>query len=107
MARLSIDDFVNPLFDKQRAVQREVPSRYDSRRREKVIEGVTVTDNFNMIGYTYFLSEGILYLNCVDEERRCNIRLLEKRIDACSDFEKYLKQADKKISRENIRTAMM
>lgn len=107
MAKLTIDDFVNPLFDRQRPVRREIPSRTDWRRKEQVIEGVTVTDNFHMIGYTYFLSDGTLYLNCFDKEKQCNVRLLEKHIDTYADFEKYLKQADKKIYRRNIRTAMI
>lgn len=103
VAKLTIEDFINPLFDRQRPVKRDVPSRYDGSEREQVIEGVTITDNYHMIGYTYFLSDGMLYLNCFDEENQSNVRLLEKHIGIYADFEKCLKQADKKISRKKIR----
>jgi len=64
-------------------------------KTEPAIEGVTFSDNFLKIGYTYFLTDGMLFLNTMDKDGG-NIRLIEKKIETAEDFEKCIKQADKK-----------
>ena len=101
---LTIDDFVNSMFDSRTPRKTMVTSRDDYRRKEPAIEGVTTTDNYNTIGYTYFLKDGMLHLNCLDAETRKNLRLLEKEINTYADFDKALKLADKIIYRKKIST---
>lgn len=66
-------------------------------KKEPAIEGVTTTDNFHQVGFTYFLTDGMLYLNYLDKTNKKNIRLLEKLIENTEEFEKCIKRADKKI----------
>lgn len=129
--KLTLEDFVNPLFDKQKSIKRYNLARdkvyhlvFDDYHKdllkedfveelfrkniilkeretlmEKVIEGVTFTDGFNQIGYTYHFLDGMLYLNYWDESKKKNVRLIETPINFPEDFNKCLKKADIKIQK--------
>lgn len=120
---LTIDNFANAFFDRKQPQKRRILAReqvcnlvedqnYDAweklnldsdlnppRKKETVIEGVTFTDSFHQIGYTYHEVDGMLFLNYWNEEQRENVRLIERPIKTIDEFEKYVKQADKKIKK--------
>jgi|SRR5687768_2550125 len=113
---LKVEDFRNPLFDKQRIVKRLVSARpgvrteddedededFDEfaagrepkRRTETAIEGTTFTDEFVEVGFTYYPSDG--QLSVVNTS---NQQLFLGTIATSEDFEKALKKADKKQKR--------
>ncbi len=95
-SELTIDDFAKPLFDKQNPVRRSINIR---KKKEKVIEGVTSTNKYNEVGYTYCLFDGMLYMNYWDKIEKKNVRLFKEIITSVEDFEKCLKKADKEISK--------
>jgi len=73
-------------------------------KRERAIEGATFTDSYQKIGFTYYLHDGMLNILYWDEQKHENVRLLGKRIHSAEEFEKCVKQADRKIKyRENRR----
>lgn len=106
---LTVEDFRNPLFDSQRVVRRKIPARpgiepawdeHDEEAfeaggnpdvREIVIEGATFTDEFVRVGFTYYVTDGML---SVKNEK--NQELFRGVIATREDFEKALKKADKK-----------
>jgi hypothetical protein len=91
---LSIDDFCNPTFDIRKPVIKIV---IRNGRNVKAIEGEIYTDNYRHVGYTYFLRGGFLHVNYWYGKK--NVRLIETQIKTIEEFEKSVKQADKKISR--------
>ncbi|MFH1589834.1 MAG: hypothetical protein ABIB43_04675 [archaeon] len=123
---LTIDDFVNPLFDKTTPRRHYIPAREEiyhlledddfmneeeammmgesepqfKEKKELAIEGVTVTDNFNQVGYTYCLLDGMLFVNYWNKKEEKNVRLIEKPIKTYEDFDKCLKAADRKIMKK-------
>lgn len=108
---LKVEDFRNPLFDKQRIVKRKVAARpgvggdddddevddfgsgegEPRRRTEDAIEGTTFTDEFVEVGFTYYLADGTLSV-----VNTSNQQLFLGVIATPADFEKALKKADKK-----------
>lgn len=115
---LTIDDFCIPLFNTQSPKRRRMPARSEvygmiddqnedflddldpfPRKKEPVIEGVTFTDEYHQVGYTYHELDGILFLNYWDDKNKKNVRLFEEKIETMDEFEVYLKKADKKIKR--------
>ena len=88
MARLKIEDFRNLFFDRQRVVKRQIT--FNGRRRW-VYEGTTYTDNFVLVGFTYFLSDSTLRIVNTD-----NQVLFFGKIASAEDFEKAIRKADKK-----------
>ena len=110
---LTVDDLRNPLFDKQRVVRRKVPARpgieveedeHDIEafeaggdfppKREPVIEGTTFTDEYVEVGFTYYVSDGLLRV-----VNTANVELFKGVIATREDFENALKKADKKQKR--------
>ena len=87
---LTIEDFRTPMFDRQKVVKRTVYVRKP--KGELAIEGRTFTDDFNDVGFTYYLSDG--QLSVVDKE---NVQLFLGTISSAEEFEKALKKADKKV----------
>lgn len=71
----------------------------DFQRKEPVIEGVTTTDQFNVVGFTYHATDGMLFVNYLDQQKGEDVRLIEKVIRSYDDFDKCLKLADRKIQR--------
>jgi hypothetical protein len=107
---LSLSDFVNPLFDALPPMVKEVPARHplvqseylldhqkEARAKgaprwyEKAIEGVTSTDGFYEVRFTYFFADGLLRITYED------VPVVEKEIGSAKDFEKCMKLADKNI----------
>lgn len=88
--RLSLDVFKNPVFDSQRPVKRRVNNR---ERQEWAYEGVTTTDNFVKVGWSYYLSDGVLSI-----KNEQNQQLFLEEITKPGDFETAMKKADKKQS---------
>jgi hypothetical protein len=78
------EDFQNYLFDSQRAVERMVDGK-------RAIEGVTFTDNFIKVGFTYYISSGELSMKNIH-----NQQLFFGKIASTEDFERAVKKADKK-----------
>lgn len=89
MPGLRIEDFRNPLFDRQRIVQRQVHTAPG--RKEPAYEGTTFTDNFIEVGFTYIIRTGELSIKSTD-----NQQLFEGKINSPENFEKALKKADMK-----------
>jgi hypothetical protein len=81
---LKLEDFHTPLFDGQKAIKRRVHGRY-------AFEGTTHTDNFILIGFTYYLDNGELSIKNIH-----NDVLFFGKISSMEDFEKAVKKADKK-----------
>jgi hypothetical protein len=81
---LKPEDFQNYLFDSQKAVERMVDGK-------RAIEGVTFTDNFIKVGFTYYISSGELSMKNIH-----NQQLFFGKIASTEDFEKAIKKADKK-----------
>ena len=81
---LKLEDFQTPLFDTQKVVERKVDGK-------RAFEGVTFTDNFIKVGFTYYLNNGILSI--VNTE---NQKLFFGKISSMEDFEKAIKKAGKK-----------
>lgn len=105
--RLGVEDFRNSLFDSQKIVRRtigggrrmadETVDEFDLEAvepRREVIEGVTFTDSYNQVGFTYDLGDGTLTIKNLG-----NQILFSGVIASTEDFEKALKKADKKQSR--------
>jgi len=81
---LKLEDFQNYLFDSQRAIERKVDGK-------RAIEGVTFTDNFIKVGFTYYIDSGELSIKNIH-----NQQLFLGKISSAEDFEKAIKKADKK-----------
>lgn len=111
---LKVEDFRNPMFDKQRIVKRQVPARpgvrteeddnedfeefaagrEPKRRTEAAIEGTTFTDEYVEVGFTYYVADGLLtVVNTSNQE------LFRGTIVSPEDFEKAIKKADAKQRR--------
>ena len=111
---LRLEDFRNPMFDKQRIVKRQVPARpgvrveedddeefeefaagrEPKRRTEAAIEGTTFTDEYIEVGFTYYVADGLLtVVNTSNQE------LFKGTIASAAAFEKALKKADAKQRR--------
>lgn len=88
MPPLGIEDFRNPLFDKQRIAKRQI---HVNGRKVWAYEGTTFTDNFVEVGFTYILSNGELSIVNTNNEK-----LFLGKIHSAEEFEKALKKADKK-----------
>ena len=86
---LRIEDFRNPLFDRQKIFQRNV--NIAPGKKEPAYEGTTFTDNFIEVGFTYIIRTGELSIKSTD-----NQQLFKGRINSSEDFEKALKKADRK-----------
>lgn len=67
-------------------------------KKESVIEGLTVTDNFNTVGYTYFKIDGMLHASYVDKNNG-GVKFFKEVINSSEDFEKMLKKADRVIKK--------
>lgn len=93
---LSIKDFENPVFNSR------LSQRRDKKRRRKIIEGLTFTDNYRQVGFTYYPGNGELTVSCLDETQGQQ-RLYEGKIKTIGDFEVVMRQVDKDITRKNLR----
>jgi hypothetical protein len=115
---LKPEDFWNPAFSKQRVVKRKLPARaatpaddegddalYDGvfgfereprprKKLEEAYEGTTFTDDYNEVGFTYYLSDGLLTV-----KNKSNVELFKGVIASAEDFEKALKKADIRLRR--------
>ena len=89
---LTVEDFRTPMFDRQKVLKRTVKNRKP--RGEEAIEGTTFTDDYNQVGFTYYLSDGELSVVNTD-----NKQLFLGKILTRDDFEKALKKVDNKLRR--------
>lgn len=100
--RLTVEDFRNPLFDKQRIRKRKIEDLGDEwsgdgelgEQGRWVIEGVIFTDGYNEVGFTCDLDRGEVVV-----KNQQNEVLFSGRINSAEDFEKALKKADRKQMR--------
>lgn len=83
---LKPSDFSNVLFDWQRPVYRKI-----GLDPYATIEGATYTDNFNLLGWTYWPDSGKIQFKTIE-----NIVVFNGVIKTVGDFEKAIKRADKK-----------
>lgn len=83
---LTPSDFCNGRFDRQRPVYRKV-----GRDPYATIEGATYTDNFRLLGWTYWPKTGQIKFKTTE-----NVLVYSGVIEKISDFEKAVKKADKK-----------
>jgi hypothetical protein len=118
--RLTVEDFKNPLFDRQKITRRTIevdgsssdttisefdedrdedelfPDRDSPRKKIQVIEGTTYTDGFHLVGFTYSLEDG-----CIEIKNVENTLLFKGIIYSSEEYEKALKQADAKQRKLN------
>ncbi|MCF7872301.1 hypothetical protein K9L97_04680 [Candidatus Woesearchaeota archaeon] len=98
---ISLEQFKNPLYDAMKVVQRQIhresSSGQVSTSIETGIEGITLTENYREIGFTYLPKDGTLYLNFLDKNLNRNVRIYNGKIKTIEEFEKRLKNVDRKI----------
>ncbi len=87
MKRLTLEDLGNPMFDKQKFVSRKVDGK-------KSYEGATFTDNFVLVGITYFVGSGQLSI-----KNTGNKQLFLGKVTTPKEFSAAMKKADKKLSK--------
>lgn len=101
---LKFEDFKNPLFNvwlKRRKHDDWVEDGEVIERGEEFFDGITFTDNYRQVGFTYYPKTGMLYISCLTSDG--NIRLFEGAIESIDDFEAAIKKADKKITRRQLK----
>ncbi len=104
MSKLEPNELSIHGFDLQRPTYRNC-QRPRSLRKERAIEGVTITDGYNQVGYTLFLSDGLILLNYWDTKKQQNVQLMEGTVKTHEDFEKLLKTADEQIRKYQLHSA--
>ncbi len=81
--RLTVEDLRTPFFDINPPVKRTWEGR-------QIIEGVTRTDNFKVVGYTYWPGDGSLVI-----KNTLNRVLFNGKVKDMAGFGKAMKKADK------------
>ena len=79
------------------------PPVYRRGAKGRVIEGVTYTDNFEMVGYTYNPTSGFLVIKSRDP---MNVVQYRGRIKDEDGFEKAIKRASKNINKPLTRRSV-
>ncbi len=92
--KLKYEDFANPMFNGK------LVKRQDRLTKEWFIDGLTYTDNFRQVGFTYYLKSGLLTIACFTKSG--NYPLFKRHIDSIDDFEAAIKKADKKITKKRL-----
>lgn len=102
--KLKFEDFKNPLFNVSLVKRKEddwVEGGQVLEKGQEYFDGVTFTDNFKQVGFTYWPEQRKLTIACLTVDKK-NVELFVGQIESMEEFEAAIKKADKKIIRRKL-----
>lgn len=102
---LKFEDFENPIFNISLVKRKEDDWVEDGQILEEgqtYFDGVTFTDNFKQVGFTYWPEQRKLTIACLTADKK-NVELFVGQIESMEEFEAAIKKADQKITRRKLK----
>ncbi len=102
---LKFEDFKNPMFNVslvKRKLEDWVEDGQVLEEGQTYFDGVTFTDNFRQVGFTYWPEDRKLTIACLTADKK-SVELFAGQIESMEEFEIAIKKADQKITRRKLK----